>query len=131
MIAELQPNSEIAAQNRLSDHFHPEKQAKGVLQTTTTLQDKSPAHPTQQILYATTVEDSATMLIDAKPPTVNHKLATITKENPQTEIQTMKMLNSTTSMPISSLIQCHRNHMLSTIKHTLPHVTTRALSMAH
>jgi len=136
MIAKLQPNnialfnSEIAAQDRLSDPFHQSKQTKGVLQTTT-LQDKIPAHPTQQILYATTVEDSATMLIDAKPPTVNHKLAPITKEDPQTEIQTMKMLNSTTSMPISSLIQCHHNHMLSTIKHTLPHVTTRTLSMAH
>jgi hypothetical protein len=72
MIAELQPNnialfnSKIAAQDRLSDHFHPTKQTKGVLQTTTTtLQDKIPAHPTQQILFATTVEDSATMLLDA------------------------------------------------------------------
>ncbi len=73
MIAELQPNnialfnSKIAAQDRFSDHFHPTKQTKGVLQTTTTttLQDKIPAHPTQQILFATTVEDSATMLLDA------------------------------------------------------------------
>ncbi len=71
MIAKLQPNniallnSKIAAQDRLSDHFHPAKQTKGVLQTTTMLHDKIPAHPTQQILYATTVENSATMLFDA------------------------------------------------------------------
>ena len=32
-------------------------QTKDVLQTVTMLQDKIPAHPTQQTLYATTVED--------------------------------------------------------------------------
>jgi hypothetical protein len=63
MIAELQPNNialfnnKTAAHNRPSDLFHPSIQTKGVLQTTTMLQDKIPAHPTQQILYATHVED--------------------------------------------------------------------------
>jgi hypothetical protein len=55
MIAELQPNNitlfknKTAAHNRPSDLFHPAMQTKGVLQTTTRLQDKIPAHLTQQI----------------------------------------------------------------------------------
>ena len=34
-------------------------------------------------------------------------------------------------LPFSSLIQLHLNHMLSTIKHTLPNVTIRTFLMAH
>jgi hypothetical protein len=47
----------IAAQDHPSDPSHPTKQTKDVLQTITIQQDKIPAHPMQQILYATTVED--------------------------------------------------------------------------
>jgi hypothetical protein len=72
MIAELQrtnlalSNNKTAAQDRPSDRFHPTIQTKGILQPKTIMvQDAIPAHPTQQILYATTVEDLATMLIDA------------------------------------------------------------------
>jgi hypothetical protein len=72
MIAELQRtnlgllNNKTAAQDRHSDRFHPTIQTKGVLQTKIIMvQDAITAHPTQQILYATTVEDLATMLIDA------------------------------------------------------------------
>jgi hypothetical protein len=63
MIADLQHtklalfNSRTAAQDHPSDHFHPTIQIKDVLQTITTLQDKIPALPIQQILYATIVED--------------------------------------------------------------------------
>ena len=47
-----------AAQVHPSDQLHPTTtQTKDVLQTVTTLQDEIPAHPTQQTLYATTVED--------------------------------------------------------------------------
>ena len=71
MIAGLQRNNvalfnnKIAAHDRNSDRFHPTIQTNGVLQTMHLLRDKIPAHPTLQILYATTVEDLATMLIDA------------------------------------------------------------------
>jgi hypothetical protein len=63
MIADLQHtklalfNNRTAAQDHPSDHFHPTIQIKDVLQTITTLQDKIPALPIQQILYATIVED--------------------------------------------------------------------------
>jgi hypothetical protein len=50
-------NNRTAAQDHPSDQFHPTLQIKDALQTITTLQDKIPAHPIQQILYATTVED--------------------------------------------------------------------------
>jgi hypothetical protein len=71
MIADLQHtklalfNNRIAAQDHPSDQLHPTIQTKDVLQTVTMLQDKIPAHPTQQTLYATTAEELATMLIDA------------------------------------------------------------------
>jgi hypothetical protein len=62
MIADLQHtkhalfNNRIAAQDHPSDQLHPTTtQTKDVLQTVTMLQDKIPAHPTQQTLYATTV----------------------------------------------------------------------------
>jgi hypothetical protein len=63
MIADLQQtklalfNNRIAAQDHPSDQFHPTIQTKDVLQTITMLQDEIPAHPIQQILFATTVED--------------------------------------------------------------------------
>ena len=76
-------------------------------------------------------EDSATMLTDALLPTVDHKLATMTREDLQAEIQTMKVLLPATSMPISSPIQLHLIQMLSTIKHTWPYLTTRQPSMVH
>jgi hypothetical protein len=63
MIADLQHtklahfNNRIAAQDHPSDQLHPTIQTKDVLQTVTMLQDKIPAHPTQQTLYATTAED--------------------------------------------------------------------------
>jgi hypothetical protein len=63
MIADLQHtklalfNNTTAAQDHPSDQFYPTTQTKDVLQTITMLQDKIPAHPTQQILYATTVGD--------------------------------------------------------------------------
>jgi hypothetical protein len=50
-------NNRIAAQDHPSDKLHPTIQTKDVLQTVTMLQDEIPAHPTQQTLYATTVED--------------------------------------------------------------------------
>jgi hypothetical protein len=63
MIADLQHNklalfnNKSAAQDHPSDPSHPTKQTKELLQTKTIQQDKIPAHPMQQILYATTVED--------------------------------------------------------------------------
>jgi hypothetical protein len=63
MIADLQHtklalfNNRIAAQDHPSDQLHPTIQTKDVLQTVAMLQDEIPAHPTQQTLYATTVED--------------------------------------------------------------------------
>ena len=62
MIAELQHklalfNNKTAVQDHPSDPSHPIIQTKDVLQTITMLQDKIPAHPLQQVLYATTVED--------------------------------------------------------------------------
>jgi hypothetical protein len=63
MIADLQHtklalfNNRIAAQDHHSDQFHPTIQTKDIIQTITMLQDKTPAHPTQQTLHATTVED--------------------------------------------------------------------------
>jgi hypothetical protein len=71
------------------------------------------------------------MLINASLPTINHRLATITEEDNQTETQTMKMPHPATSVPISSPIQLHLSQMLTTIKHTWPSLTTRPLSMAH
>jgi hypothetical protein len=71
MIADLQHtklalfNNRIAAQDHPSDQFHPTIQTKDILPKITMLQDKISAHPTQQTLYATTVEDEATMLINA------------------------------------------------------------------
>jgi hypothetical protein len=50
-------NNRIAAQDHPSDQFHPLLQTTDALQTITMLQDKIPAHPMQQILHATTVED--------------------------------------------------------------------------
>jgi hypothetical protein len=63
MIADLQHsklalfNNKTAAQDHPSDPSHPTTQTKDTLPTLTILQDKIPAHPTLQILYATTVED--------------------------------------------------------------------------
>jgi hypothetical protein len=63
MIADLQHNklalfnNQTTAQDHPSDPSHPTIKTKDILQTTTILQDKIPAHPMQQILYATTVED--------------------------------------------------------------------------
>jgi hypothetical protein len=50
-------NDRTAAQDHPSDQFHPTIQTKDVLQTITLLQDKISAHPIQQILFATTVEE--------------------------------------------------------------------------
>jgi hypothetical protein len=46
-----------AAQDHPSDQFHSTMYAKDALQTITMLLDNIPAHPLQQVLYATTVED--------------------------------------------------------------------------
>jgi hypothetical protein len=70
MIADLHHNklalsNKSVAQDHQSDPLYPTIQIKDILQTITMVQDKIPAHPMQQILYATTVEDLATMLFDA------------------------------------------------------------------
>jgi hypothetical protein len=63
MIADLQHNklapfnNKTAEQDHPSEPSHPTIQNKDVLQTKTILQDKIPAHPMQQLLYATTVQD--------------------------------------------------------------------------